>query len=70
MPEQKRSKVYLIPLAAKGFVPRDPSSNSVRWYLEDEQGNLLKREDGLYYSWLTAGNARAWGEQEGYEVAN
>jgi len=26
---------YAIPLADHGFVPRDPETNSVRWYVEN-----------------------------------
>lgn len=34
-------RFYAMPLARHGFIPRDPISNPIRYYIEDETGKIL-----------------------------
>jgi hypothetical protein len=59
-------KAYIVPLAAKGFVPTDPITNPVRWAVEDEQGRLLFGGS----TWRALADAVAYARRFGFEVPN
>lgn len=56
--------VWAIPLATKGFIPVDPETNPVLWYLEDCATGRLVRQTGC----RTKEEAERYGELLGFTV--
>lgn len=61
-------KVYAIPLAQHGFIPKDepgeyPPRNPVFWYLEDERGKVVDTKPHA-----TREEAEAQARRNGWEV--